>query len=125
MKFDRITKILLGVVGAGVWALVIVLLLPHAQINKVAEAQQKVSPKKPKKWSVDQDVLTVHRLNVVNAKGQLQWVISDSSHFPPPIINGKAYDLRSIAPTGVIFYDFHGRVYDKFPLFEEYKIWLY
>lgn len=68
MKFDQTTKILLGCFTAGIWAVVIILLLPHARINKIAEAQQ-VKQTAPKKYHVDYNTLTVHRLNVVNKKG--------------------------------------------------------
>jgi hypothetical protein len=110
MKFDRITKILLGVVAAGLWALVIIFILPRATINKPAKAQKAPQPTKPKTFKTDYNTITVHRINVVNEKGQLQYVIADSSQAPPPIINGKAYprSARSISPTGAIFYDYNG-----------------
>jgi hypothetical protein len=107
MNYDRITKVLLGIVGAGLWAVVIVLIWPQTSINKVAQAKQP-SQTTPKGKSVDYDVLTVHRLNVVNEKGQLQWVIADSSRFPSPVINGKAYHGRSKPLHGELFYDDKG-----------------
>jgi catechol 2,3-dioxygenase-like lactoylglutathione lyase family enzyme len=108
MNFDTTTKILLGIIAAGIWAGIIILILPKAAINKVAKAQNAPQPTKPKTFKTDYNTLTVHRLNVVNEKGQLQWVIADSSRFPPPIVNGKVYHDRSISPHGVLFYDYKG-----------------
>jgi hypothetical protein len=110
MKFDRITKILLGIVAAGLWALVIIFILPRASINKPAQAQNAPQPTKPKTFKTDYNTITVHRINVVNEKGQLQWVISDSAWFPRIRINGKVLprSARRIAPTGATFYDYHG-----------------
>jgi hypothetical protein len=110
MNFDKTTKILLGIIAAGIWAGIIILILPRATINKVAKAQHAPQPTKPKTFKADYKTLTVHRLNVVNEKGQLQWVIADSSRFPRIRLNGKVYPRsdRSIAPTGETFYNYHG-----------------
>jgi len=113
MKFDRLTKVLLTIIAVGLWGLIIVLIFPQIRASSLAGGRQAA----PTNKVVDFDSLTVHRLNVVNQKGQPQWVIADSSRFPPPVLNGKVYE-RAIAPTGAIFYDYQGnevggRVYSE------------
>lgn len=50
------------------------------------------------------DEITVKRINIVDEKGKHVMVISNQEKFPFPILNGKEFKERSIAPAGIVFY---------------------
>lgn len=52
-------------------------------------------------------VISVQRLNITDAHGNLRMVLADSSRFPLPVINGDTLP-RSVAPSGMVFYDNEG-----------------
>lgn len=55
------------------------------------------------------DVIDVGRINVREADGTIRLAISNTAHFPDPIIDGKTYPLRGGAkPAGMIFFNDQG-----------------
>jgi hypothetical protein len=94
MRADRVTRILLGFVGTGLWAVAMVSLTSRGLFAADGPA----------------DTLRVRRLDVVNERGELQTVIADKAHFPPITLDGKTYpkSTRSIEPNGIVFYDEDG-----------------
>lgn len=91
---DWTAKILLGLLGAGVWTLLAHNLLVDERISAIAAEEKAVSF----------DEMTVKRLNVVDDDGNLQVVIANADRFPPPVLQGKS----SIQPAGIVFYDLQG-----------------
>jgi len=52
------------------------------------------------------DVIDVGRVNIVEPTGVIRLAISNQAQFPDPVIDGKAYPLRSGArPAGLIFFN--------------------
>lgn len=52
------------------------------------------------------DALDVGRLNIVEPSGVIRLAISNKAQFPDPVIDGKAYPLRSGGkPAGLIFFN--------------------
>lgn len=51
--------------------------------------------------------LTLERINIVDAAGQVRLVIANAERMPPPIVNGKPLP-RAVQPAGILFYDAHG-----------------
>lgn len=55
------------------------------------------------------DVIDVGRINIREPDGTIRLAISNKSHFPDPVIDGKTYPLRSGAkPAGMIFFNDQG-----------------
>lgn len=54
--------------------------------------------------------IDVERLNLVDAKGTKRVVMANEEHAPDPVMNGKKIpkELRSVVPTGMIFFDADG-----------------
>jgi hypothetical protein len=53
--------------------------------------------------------ITVERLNIVGPDGTPQVVLSNQDRFPPPVLGGDTLQgARSIAPSGMVFYDASG-----------------
>ena len=56
------------------------------------------------------DVIDVGRVNIVEPTGVIRLAMSNRAQFPDPVIDGKAYPLRSGArPAGLIFFNDLGR----------------
>jgi hypothetical protein len=52
------------------------------------------------------DVIDVGRINIVEPTGTLRLAISNKAHFPDPVVDGKAYPLRSGPKrAGLIFFN--------------------
>jgi hypothetical protein len=50
--------------------------------------------------------IDAERINIVDAHGSRQLVISNEDRFPEPVANGQEFKgLRSIRPAGLVFYD--------------------
>lgn len=52
----------------------------------------------------DFEEISVKRINIIDNKGKNVMVISNQEKFPYPIIGGKEFKERSIAPAGIVFY---------------------
>jgi hypothetical protein len=54
--------------------------------------------------------IDAERINIVDANGSRQLVISNQDRFPEPLVNGQEFKgMRSIRPAGLIFYDTKGK----------------
>ncbi len=53
--------------------------------------------------------IDVERINIVDGQGNRHLVISNPERCPDPVVNGKELKgMRSIKPSGLIFYDANG-----------------
>lgn len=95
MQADRTTKVLLGLVGSGLWALATVWVLSRGLFSPPASF----------------DTLTVQRINVADPDGKIRLVLANSKRFPDVKLRGKTYpnSQRSIHDTaGLVFFDTKG-----------------
>ena len=54
--------------------------------------------------------IDAERINIVDARGSRQLVISNKDRFPEPLSNGRELKgMRSIRPAGLVFYDTTGK----------------
>jgi hypothetical protein len=96
---QRLTHLLLAVLGLGVWGLLLRPYLPFA----FAEAQAL-----PVQRSVTFDTLTVQRINVTDPDGKTRLIIANSERFPDIELRGKI-SPRSIHDTaGLVFFNAKG-----------------
>lgn len=58
-------------------------------------------------WYNHTDIIQLERIDIKGKNGENRIVISNESHIPPPIVNGKEYK-RKMTPAGLIFYDKNG-----------------
>lgn len=96
----RSTKILVGVLAVGVWALVIQNMFP------LIFGQADAAPSAPSSETLD--ALNVHRINIKDADGKTRFVISNAQNFPPATIRGKTYNRSIGNSAGMVFYNPNG-----------------
>jgi hypothetical protein len=53
------------------------------------------------------DVLSVERLNIVDAQGKPRLVLANAERFPPPTLGGKTFK-RAVQPAGIVFFNAKG-----------------
>jgi hypothetical protein len=80
-----------------------VLMTAGAQAAEPAPEEPKPEAAKPE--AVDQDHLTVHRIDVVDDKGVVRLMIAAPT--PDPVIGGKAYH-RAFPVSGIVLFDDKG-----------------
>jgi hypothetical protein len=96
-RFDRTTKVLLGLLVAGIWALVWRPYLP---------ASAAPGPR-PQPAVQNFDEINVKRINIVENTGKVRLVLCNSEKMPNPVVDGKEYP-RSVRLAGVVFYKADG-----------------
>ena len=66
------------------------------------------SSRPPVGGSVEFDEITVRRINVIGPDGSYRVVLAGEDRFPDPVIGGREYSPRDIAPAGLAFFGLDG-----------------
>jgi hypothetical protein len=96
---QRLTQVLLAILGLGVWGL---LLRPYLPITAAAAKSPSATP------SATYDTITVQRINVADTDGTTRLIIANSARLPGAIIHGKEYPRSINDAAGVLFLDTKG-----------------
>lgn len=96
---QRLTQLLLAILGVGVWGL---LLRPQLPIAAAATKSSSTTP------TASFDTITVQRINVADADGTTRLVIANSARLPGAIVHGKEYPRSINDAAGVLFLDAKG-----------------
>jgi hypothetical protein len=96
-RFDRTTKILLGLLVVGVWALAC---RPYLAASAMPESH-------PQRAVQNFDEINVKRINIVENTGKVRMVLCNSEKMPNPVVDGKEYP-RSVRLAGMVFYKADG-----------------
>lgn len=95
MQTNRITRVLLALLVAGVWA----------NLTRTGSTPVTAQSQEPRTMTLDE--ITVKRLNVVEESGKPRIVIANGDRMPLPVLGGREWP-RSIDLAGVVFYRENG-----------------